>query len=551
MRRSGLKSSLLRILEMLLLVSVILCLLSLYPLQNNINEKRMIIDDSFRLTSNEVLHYGLGAFRGGENISILIEKQTMTPVNFSVVTYGKVHFMQEVGKSLNYSFVASTDYYEAYFEAGPQTNDRVSFKVLVESLEESSPFAFLSLPAKLSFFFSWLLLCFMLVVCIHRSSPKPLLNRILPKNNHVLILFTLLSLLFWCIILSINNHQLGTLENWYSDHARNPYSTMLFLKFGLRVFSSPLSQLSSLDFSPYKFVTWPEMPHLYPAGSFCIFFPFGFMLENGFSTIVIFKSEILLFVVVAHCCLYLFLKHFWELNSNFALKMLAIYIFYAVLVVYAANGMFDAFALLFSLVAALLFLREKPAASILFFTLSTTLKYQAGIFLFPIALLSLMQLLKTGKKSFKDWKLAVSFGLLTVDIYTAFLSAPALFNARSQLIMNPINLFNMHSQISWCIQCVLVLLAFTVTMMTVNMLEQNKALQFLLVFSLFPCFLMPYFQPWYLPFFFVYTLLSQNRRELNITLVWVIALSLILSLGGLSFNPLQVFNNIIAALRPT
>ena len=90
----------------------------------------------------------------------------------------------------------------------------------------------------------------------------------------------------------MNTYPLATFENWYTDSARNTYSANLFTKVGFSVFDTPLGRLSSGDASFYKFVTWPEMPHLYPLGSVFLFLPFGWLLEQGVSQALVFKLEI-------------------------------------------------------------------------------------------------------------------------------------------------------------------------------------------------------------------------------------------------------------------
>ncbi len=87
--------------------------------------------------------------------------------------------------------------------------------------------------------------------------------------------------MFWFFLLAVNSNPLATFENWYTDHARDSYVSSLFLKDGFSVFDEPLGKLASLDNSYYKFVTWPEMPHLYPLGSIFLFLPFGVLLQNG------------------------------------------------------------------------------------------------------------------------------------------------------------------------------------------------------------------------------------------------------------------------------
>ena len=120
----------------------------------------------------------------------------------------------------------------------------------------------------------------------------------------------LLGLVVWLLILAINSGPLATLENWYTDNARDSYVASLFLKDGFSVFSQPLSKLANLDVSNYKYVTWPQMPHLYPLGSVLLFLPFGILLQNGFNSTMLFKIEIAIFLVVATACVYFFLKVF-------------------------------------------------------------------------------------------------------------------------------------------------------------------------------------------------------------------------------------------------
>jgi hypothetical protein len=59
---------------------------------------------------------------------------------------------------------------------------------------------------------------------------------------------------------------------------------------------------------------------------------------------------------------------------------------------------------------------------------------------------------------------------------------------------------------------------------------------------------MPYFQPWYLPFFFVYALIPKQKKAVEVTMLWLIFVMTILSFGGLSYNPLQFLDNLKKAL---
>ena len=131
----------------------------------------------------------------------------------------------------------------------------------------------------------------------------------------------------WLFLLAVNSNPLATFENWYTDNARDSYVASLFLKDGFSVFNQPLGKLANLDNSHYKFVTWPEMPHLYPLGSIFLFLPFGVLLQKGFDPSLIYKTEIAIFLVFATVCVYFFLKIFLQKDMALILKLLGVYIF--------------------------------------------------------------------------------------------------------------------------------------------------------------------------------------------------------------------------------
>jgi hypothetical protein len=368
-----------------------------------------------------------------------------------------------------------------------------------------------------------------------------------PKNLRRIQIALLASLVFWLIVLAVNAYPLATFENWYTDHARNPYSATLFTKVGFSIFDKPLGDLASNDGSFYKFITWPEMPNLYPLGSVFVFLPFGLLLENGVAQAFVFKMEIVLFLVVSHFCLYFFLKRFWKQDLNFVLKALGMYFLYVVLVVYSANGQFDSIAFLFSIAAVAMFLENRYDFFILFAAISTTFKYQAGIFLLPLIFVGLLKLFHQFKPFdfFKNKIVVIALGVAVVDLFTAYLSAPFLVTVRPEFIKNGVNAFSPHVQLPWALQAFTVLLTFTVTMICAGYLfNRSRLVSLFMVFSLLPCFTMPYFQAWYLPFFFVYPLFPQQRHALEVTMAWLIFMVIVLSFGGAAFNPLQFLDNL-------
>jgi hypothetical protein len=133
--------------------------------------------------------------------------------------------------------------------------------------------------------------------------------------------------------------------------------------------------------------------------------------------------------------------------------------------------------------------------------------------------------------------------LAVIVVFTAVLSAPFLMNTRPEFVMNSINVFSSHTQIPWAAQSFAVLLTLTVTLLFASyMLNKNPLLSLSAIFILLPSFTMPYFQIWYMPFFFAFALIPKQKREVEVTMLWLIFIVTVLSFGGISFNPLHVLD---------
>ncbi|MGD0407333.1 MAG: hypothetical protein ABSB10_11865, partial [Candidatus Bathyarchaeia archaeon] len=246
------------------------------------------------------------------------------------------------------------------------------------------------------------------------------------------------------------------------------------------------------------------------------------------------------------------LKNFLKKDLVWLLKALGVYIIYVTLVIYAADGMFDSVAFLFSLLALSMFMTERYDYFFLLVAVSVFFKYQAGIFLLPLIIVGLMKLFEKNKLSNLLRNKAVVAGatLGFVSVFTATLSAPYLLATGPQLIMNGINAFSPNSQVSWTLQSFSVLLTLAATLaFAVYMLNKNSLLSLSALFMLLPSFMLPYFQNWYLPFIFIYVLIPQQKKELEVTMVWLLFMIVVLSFGGVSFNPLQIFGALKSLLK--
>jgi hypothetical protein len=504
----------------------------------------------------ETRRQGLGSFTGGENISILIQGEPGYMKNFSVITYSAKNFSYVTESDIAFSFFAGADYYEAVFYSNPATASNIHLKVAIDKPAVNYPLSLLAAPAKILFALSLtaamaiiLKSALKLNTIISISNPLPTLSKTVRKR---LIVLLLISLVVWLSLLAVNHNPIASFEDWYTDHARHPYSATLFLKDGFAVFNTPLGSLSSLDASYYKFVTWPEMPHLYPLGSVFLFLPFGVLLQSGIDPVLVYKLEIALFLIVAHVCLYFFLKYFLKKAFELPLRLVGVYIIYVSLVIYAANGMFDAVPFLFSLFAMTMFLSKRYDYFLLFVGLSIVLKYQAGIFLLPLIIFSLIELYRSnGLVGIIKNKAVIAGALLAVvSGTTAILSAPFLLATRPELIMNGINAFNSHSQIPWWLQVTAVLLTLAATLIyALYMLKRNSLMSLSALFLLLPSYTLPYVQNWYLPFLFIYILIPSQKKSLTATMIWLIFMIAMLSFGGASFNPILIVENLKTMLK--
>jgi hypothetical protein len=541
-----------------LILSLILSVLSLFPLKTEKSEKISLFNDSFRLSQNEVYRKGIGTFQGGENISIKVESSTLFSKNFSITTSTNSSFyVNSSNLNVTYSFTADPDYYEAIFHSNSPNMNWIIFQVTAEKTQILHPYSWITTPSKIIFLLSLGASMLIIIKMVFNNRIEKLEIKPTPQTTdkifrNRLLAFILVSLALWLILLVMNSNSLATVENWFTDHVRHSYVSTLFLKDGLSIFNQPLGILSSQDNSHFMYVTWPEMPHLYPLGSILLFLPFGALLQNGFDPILVYKLEIALFLVFAHICLFFFLRAFSIKNLHLFWKLVGLYIIYVSLVIYAAGGMFDSIPFIFSLFAVTMFLSERYDYFFLLIGISVFLKYQAGIFLLPLIIVGLLKLIERNKPGllFRNKAVMAGAALILISAFTAYLSASFLSQTRPELIMNGINAFASHTQISWTLQFNYIFLALSTTLVyAFYMLNKNSLLSLSALFLLLPSFTLPYFQNWYIPYFFVYILIPQRKIELGITMIWLIIMIALLAFSGMPLLPQQIIKNIQSILK--
>ena len=534
-----------------LALSVVLAVVSLFPG----GSRSYALDSTFTLTPGETYEQGLGV-QNGENVTLWVQSPAAFQVNLTLIKPETVDFAinniytaysKIIKTNFNYTFIAAGSSYEAVFISGASNAEVVNFHFSVQRpIENVYPYSWLSQASKIMFFASLaltVLLILRMVISSPVTSKKAILPSLTKKQLRYLIILLLVSTVIWFSILALNKNQLATLASWYTDDARDSYVSSLFLKDGFSVFSQPLGKLASLDASPYKFVTWPETPHLYPLGSIFLFLPFGVLLQSGINSALIYKVEIGIFIAFATVGVYFFLKYYLQKDMALILRLLGVYLIYVSLVVYAANGEFDSVAFLFCLFAIFMFVAERYDYFFLLFAVSFFFKYQTGIFLLPLVLVGVIRLFQdNGPRKLATNKVVLAgviFGV--ISLYTAFLSAPYFLKTTPQLISNGINIFSNNQLIPWSLQALSIFVTLTVTLAYVlYMLNKNNLLSLSALFLLLPSFLLPYFQIWYMPFIFVYALIPQRRNELEATTLWLGFLVVILAVSGSNYEPVPL-----------
>ena len=92
MNKLSLAKIILLVATVFLVLSIVLSVISLFPIVTGSNQKVTVVEDSFKLSQNEVYRKGLGAFHRGENISVRVGCQNGFMKNFSIVTYNGTRY---------------------------------------------------------------------------------------------------------------------------------------------------------------------------------------------------------------------------------------------------------------------------------------------------------------------------------------------------------------------------------------------------------------------------------------------------------------------------
>ena len=137
-----------------LTLSVVLAVISLFPTYTGNTQTRVLVNSTFTLSPNEIYRQGLGSFRGGENISVLIQSPTIFVRNFSILTYNGSHYTVSSSSDIAYTFKAGADYYDAVFTSVSSTAGEIHFQTSVQQPQATFSYSWLNEPAKTLFILS-------------------------------------------------------------------------------------------------------------------------------------------------------------------------------------------------------------------------------------------------------------------------------------------------------------------------------------------------------------------------------------------------------------
>ena len=252
MKRPRIAKMLLYAAILLLVLSIILAVVSLFPIDTGGNQSYVFINDTFRLSPNEIYRQGLGSFHGGENISLLVQCPTAFQKNFSIVfpvsnnliTYSGLRYSNFTQSNITYSFTAGNAYYEAVFSSASPNAGTVHFQASVQEPKTLFPYSWLTEPSKILFLLSLGLAMLVMLKIVFSNSSKfkpntfsmPSLSK---KNRRILLILLLLSLAFWFFLLAVNSNPLATFENWYTIMLEALMFPVCFLKMVFQFLMNP------------------------------------------------------------------------------------------------------------------------------------------------------------------------------------------------------------------------------------------------------------------------------------------------------------------------
>ena len=168
----------------------------------------------------------------------------------------------------------------------------------------------------------------------------------------------------------------------YTDHMRHEYAAWTFLRHPVDVLTVPITEWDAS--AEHRHVTWPTVPHVYPAGSLLLFMPFGMAANTGlFSDNLVHALMVAVFAavgVLATRTLYLCLRvHHGTVPSAVVSSVGGVQ-----MVWWGLHGFFDTVVALVALIAVYRWQKREASMALVPLALGLSLHYRL-LYLVPLA----------------------------------------------------------------------------------------------------------------------------------------------------------------------
>ena len=115
-----------------LALSIVLAVISLFPIHPGGTQSNVLVNDTFKLSPNEVYRQGLGSFRRRRKRISFCPTVKSYPENFSIITYNGTQYSTFSKSSIVYNFTTKSDYYEASFTSNASNEGELHLQAFVK-----------------------------------------------------------------------------------------------------------------------------------------------------------------------------------------------------------------------------------------------------------------------------------------------------------------------------------------------------------------------------------------------------------------------------------
>jgi hypothetical protein len=201
----------------------------------------------------------------------------------------------------------------------------------------------------------------------------------------------IVSLVIALTMLVTTKSPLGDSFGLFTDHLHHSRATWTFLHVGLDAFTEPFSKTGGSVYFPQPGITWGQLPVPYPPGMFLVFLPLalaGRYIEM--SSVAYAKLGVLYMIGLMHVGLWYTVKLLR--SETFSYRPLLLGMLWIFALRAALQGFYEGAFLWAGAIATLHLKAGRPAAAVMWYSLSAFISYRGAAFA-SFALLAAYQLL--------------------------------------------------------------------------------------------------------------------------------------------------------------